>query len=82
MFHLTDNPKYRASKLEIKILINCNGQNFDNWIRIVSKSKRPLWRPEREWTEVILCISDALQRTEAVFDVDSKFFVLDDIDFL
>lgn len=35
-----------------------------------------------EWTEVILCISDALQRTEAVFDVDSKFFVLDDIDFL
>ena len=30
-----------------------------------------LWRPEMEWIEVILCVLDALQRTEAVFDVDS-----------
>ena len=39
MYHLTDNPQYRTRNLKIRILVNCNEQNFDKWIRLVSKSK-------------------------------------------
>ena len=77
MYHLTDNPQYRTSNLEIRILVNCNEQNFDKWIRLVSKSKHPLWRPESDPLRL-----DAVLRTEAVLDVDSKFFILDYEDFL
>lgn len=74
---LTDNPQYRTSNLEIRILVNCNEQNFDKWIRLVSKSNHPLWRPESDPLRL-----DGVLRTDAVFDVHSKFFILDYKDFL